>query len=75
MSRPDTLMAILQTAKRRKSVMKLPNGYGSVTKLSGKRRKPYIVQKTIKWVIDSDTGKLRQEKATIGMEKIKEELF
>lgn len=27
--------------------MRLPNGYGSVTKLSGTRRRPYIVKKTI----------------------------
>lgn len=27
--------------------MKLPNGYGSVTKLSGKRRKPYMIRKTL----------------------------
>lgn len=26
--------------------MRLPNGYGSVYKLSGKRRKPYIARKT-----------------------------
>lgn len=26
--------------------MKLPNGYGSVTKLSGNRRRPYLVKKT-----------------------------
>lgn len=29
--------------------MKLPNGYGSVTKLSGNRRNPYMVRKTIGW--------------------------
>lgn len=29
--------------------MRLPNGYGSVYKLSGKRRKPYIARKTIGW--------------------------
>lgn len=29
--------------------MKNPNGYGSVYKLSGKRRKPYGVRKTIGW--------------------------
>lgn len=29
--------------------MRLPNGYGSVYKLSGKRRKPYIVKKFDKW--------------------------
>ncbi|MFL2104175.1 tyrosine-type recombinase/integrase [Mycobacteroides abscessus] len=29
--------------------MKLPNGYGSVTKLSGNRRRPFFVRKTIGW--------------------------
>lgn len=29
--------------------MRLPNGYGSVVKMSGKRRKPYMVRKTIGW--------------------------
>lgn len=29
--------------------LKLPNGYGSVFKLSGKRRKPYVARKTIGW--------------------------
>ncbi len=29
--------------------MKNPNGYGSVVKLSGNRRKPYIVRKTTGW--------------------------
>lgn len=29
--------------------MKLPNGYGSVYKLSGKRRKPWTARKTIGW--------------------------
>ena len=32
--------------------MKLPNGYGSVVKLSGKRRKPYMVRKTTGYRID-----------------------
>ena len=27
--------------------MRSPNGYGSVVKLSGKRRKPYMVRKTV----------------------------
>lgn len=27
--------------------MKLPNGYGTVYKLSGNRRRPYVVKKTI----------------------------
>ena len=29
--------------------MKLPNKYGSVYKLSGKRRKPWAVRKTVGW--------------------------
>lgn len=29
--------------------MRLPSGYGSVSKLSGKRRRPYIIKKTIGW--------------------------
>ena len=40
--------------------MRNPNGYGSVYKLSGKRRKPWIVVKTI----SLSTGK--QERATLG---------
>lgn len=27
--------------------MKLPNGYGTVYKLQGNRRRPYVVKKTI----------------------------
>lgn len=34
--------------------MRLPNGYGSIYKLSGKRRRPFIVRKTIGW---DDNGK------------------
>lgn len=40
--------------------MKNPNGYGSVYKLSGKRRRPYIAQKTRSWEINPETGKARQ---------------
>lgn len=32
--------------------MRLPNGYGSVTKLSGRRRKPWRVRKTAGWTED-----------------------
>ena len=32
--------------------MRLPNSYGSVTKLSGKRRKPYAVRITVGWEDD-----------------------
>ena len=33
--------------------MKLPNSFGSIQKLSGNRRKPYRVVKTIGWEIGS----------------------
>ena len=46
--------------------MKLPNGYGSVYKLSGKRRNPYIARKTTGWSIDEKTGAAKQLYATIG---------
>ena len=49
--------------------MRLPNGYGSVYKLSGKnRRKPYIARRTIGW---DDNGK--QLYATIGYYRTKAE--
>ena len=41
--------------------MKLPNRYGSIEKLSGNRRKPYRVRKTIGW---DEEG--RQIRKTIG---------
>jgi len=37
--------------------MKLPNGFGSVYKLSGNRRNPYVAKKTKGWEIDPITGK------------------
>lgn len=48
--------------------IKLPNGYGTVYKLSGKRRKPYVARKTIGW---DDEGK--QLYSTIGYYKTKAE--
>ena len=46
--------------------MKLSNGTGSVYKLSGNRRNPYIVRKTIGWEIDPITEKRKQLYITIG---------
>ena len=40
--------------------MKLPNGFGSVYKLSGNRRNPYVAKKTKGWEIDPKTGKTKQ---------------
>lgn len=47
--------------------MKLPNGYGSVTKLSGARRKPWIARKTV-GIIEG-----KQERVVIGCFKTKAE--
>lgn len=34
--------------------MKLPNGFGSVYKLSGKRRNPYVARKTVGWTFNEE---------------------
>ncbi len=46
--------------------MKLPNGYGTVIKQSGKRRKPWRVRKTKEWIIDPETGRAKQKFINIG---------
>lgn len=46
--------------------MKLPNGYGSVVKLSGKRRNPYLVRKTNGWHFDKEKDKQVQDFIIIG---------
>lgn len=53
--------------------MKLPNGYGSVTKLSGNRRKPYLARITLGWTVDKETGKSIQNRIPIGTFKTKKE--
>ena len=53
--------------------MKLPNGYGSVTKLSRNRRKPYLARVTLGWIINKETGKAVQNRVTIGTFKTKKE--
>lgn len=37
--------------------MRLPNGYGSVYKLSGNRRKPWVARKTVGWTFDQEKQK------------------
>lgn len=46
--------------------MKLPNGFGNVSKLSGKRRNPWRARKTTGWTIDKETKKEKQQYITIG---------
>lgn len=45
--------------------MKLPNGYGTVTQLKGKRRKPFIARVTVGWEVD-EHGKATQKRKAIG---------
>ena len=37
--------------------MNLPNGFGSVYKLSGKRRRPWVARKTTGWTFNEEKGK------------------
>lgn len=53
--------------------MKLPNGYGSVVKLSGKRRKPWMVRKTTGYRIDPIKEKKVNEYIIIGYAATKTE--
>ena len=46
--------------------MKLPNGYGQVYKLKGKRRRPWIVRVTTDWKIDTEKGTYKPILSTIG---------
>ena len=46
--------------------MKLPNGTGSVYKMPGKRRNPWIARKTKAWDVCEDTGKAKQKYITVG---------
>lgn len=53
--------------------MKLPNGYGSVSKLSGKRRYPYVVRKTVGYHYDEEKDKIILDSVIIGYAKSKAE--
>lgn len=51
--------------------MKLPNGYGSISKMSGKRRNPFRVRITTGWIVKED--KAVQQFKTVGYYKTKQE--
>ena len=46
--------------------MKLPNGFGTVYKQPGNRRKPYVAKKTKGWEVNPDTGKVKQLYVIVG---------
>lgn len=56
-----------------KRIMRLPNGFGNVSKLPGNRRKPYRVRVTVGWEMDEAAGINRQKFKTIGYYETKEE--
>lgn len=51
--------------------MRLPQGYGSVYKLKGKRRKPWTAVKTVGWELVD--GKAKQKRVTLGYYATKKE--
>ena len=53
--------------------MRLPNGYGNVSKLPGNRRKPYRVRVTVGWETDEAAGTTKQKFKTIGYYETREE--
>lgn len=46
--------------------LKLPNGYGSIHQLKGRRTNPWRVRKTTGWITDPDTGRAKQTYINIG---------
>ena len=46
--------------------MRLPNRYGNVSKLPGKRRNPWRARKTAGWEIDASTGIAKQQYILVG---------
>ena len=57
--------------------LKLPNSYGSVSKMSSasRRRKPYMVRITTGYDIDEQNSKAKQTYAIIGYAKTRNEGF
>ena len=53
--------------------MKMPNGYGSVYKLSGNRRKPWAARVTDGWAIDTKTMKSKQRYKFVGFYETRKE--
>lgn len=53
--------------------MRQPNGYGSVYKLSGNRRKPWCIRITTGWKMNMESGKVIQKRKIIGTYPTKKE--
>lgn len=50
--------------------MRLPNGFGSVYKLSGNRRKPWVARKTTGWTFDEENRSLIQYMLLLDIMKV-----
>ena len=46
--------------------MRLPNSYGSIVKLKGNRRKPFMVRITTSYSVDGETRKATQDRKVLG---------
>lgn len=53
--------------------MKMPNGFGSVYKLSGKRRCPWVARKTVGWTWNDEKQKSFPEYIFVGYYKTRQE--
>ena len=53
--------------------MRLENGKGSITRLSGNRRNPYVIRITTGYEIDQKSGRKKQTRKTIGYAPTKRE--
>ena len=53
--------------------MKNPNGFGSIAKLSGNRRKPYIVRVTTGYEFNKEKDKVEQKRLIVGYARTKAE--
>lgn len=60
-----TIFCLFQSNRKDGISMRLPNGFGSVYKLSGKRRFPYAARKTIGWEWYDRKNKCRQDSAPV----------
>ena len=60
-------LGYFSTLKRQGGIlMRLPNGYGGITKISGKRRKPWRVRLTVGWDQSRDKLNPTQKYKTLG---------
>lgn len=68
------IVIILQKTKnKRNDYMRNPNGFGSISKMTGNRRRPWRVRITVGWEINEATGREKQLSKTMGYFATKKE--